>query len=75
MSRDDAQNKLMNRLDTNEMFNLHVHLIRIILDNKTLSTKAIAITGDGQSTREMRGKLFKLTTDNAQEQKKWPQTG
>eukprot|EP00957_Ditylum_brightwellii_P008123 616038-Ditylum_brightwellii.AAC.1 len=40
-----------------------------------LSTKAIAITGNRQSMREMRGKLFKLTTDTAQERRKWPQTG
>eukprot|EP00957_Ditylum_brightwellii_P135791 10357052-Ditylum_brightwellii.AAC.1 len=45
MSRDDAQNELMNRLDTNKMFNLNVHPIRFVLKNKTLSTKAIAITG------------------------------
>eukprot|EP00957_Ditylum_brightwellii_P193346 14721562-Ditylum_brightwellii.AAC.1 len=65
MSQDDARNKLMNRLDMNEMFNLHVHPIRFVLDKKTLLTKAIAITGSRQSMREMRGKLFKLTTDNA----------
>eukprot|EP00957_Ditylum_brightwellii_P123517 9417698-Ditylum_brightwellii.AAC.1 len=40
-----------------------------------LLIKAISITGDRQSTQEMRGKLFKLTTDNAQDQRKWPQTG
>eukprot|EP00957_Ditylum_brightwellii_P042482 3216794-Ditylum_brightwellii.AAC.1 len=57
------------------MFDLHVHPIRFVLENKTLSTKAIAITGDRQSTQEMRGKLFKLTTDNAQVCRKWPQTG
>eukprot|EP00957_Ditylum_brightwellii_P200225 15263875-Ditylum_brightwellii.AAC.1 len=57
------------------MFNLHVHPIQFVLENKTLSTKAIAITGDRQCMREMRGKLFKLTTDNAREQRKWPQTG
>eukprot|EP00957_Ditylum_brightwellii_P172326 13118941-Ditylum_brightwellii.AAC.1 len=57
------------------MFDLHVHPIRFILENKTLSAKAIAITGDRPSTRDMRGKLFKLTMDNAWERKKWPQTG
>eukprot|EP00957_Ditylum_brightwellii_P173357 13199084-Ditylum_brightwellii.AAC.1 len=65
----------MNRLDTNKIFDLHVHPIRFVLKNKTLSTKAIVITGDRQSMRKMRGKLFKLTTDNAREQRKWPQTG
>eukprot|EP00957_Ditylum_brightwellii_P171367 13045517-Ditylum_brightwellii.AAC.1 len=65
----------MNRLDMNEMFDLHVHPIRFVLKNKTLSKKAIAITGNRQSTREMRGKLFKFTMDNARERKKWPQTG
>eukprot|EP00957_Ditylum_brightwellii_P078236 5948829-Ditylum_brightwellii.AAC.1 len=65
----------MNRFDTNEMFDLHVHPIRFVLKNKTLLTKAIAITGDRQSTQEMRGKLFKLTMDNAWERKKWPHTG
>eukprot|EP00957_Ditylum_brightwellii_P011421 863294-Ditylum_brightwellii.AAC.1 len=57
------------------MFDLHVHPIRFVLENKTLSTKAIANTGDRQNMREMRVKLFKLTTDNAREQWKWPQTG
>eukprot|EP00957_Ditylum_brightwellii_P006848 518641-Ditylum_brightwellii.AAC.1 len=65
----------MERLDTNEMFDLHIHPIKFILENKTLSTKAIAITGDKQRTREMRGQLFKLTMDKVQESRKWPQTG
>eukprot|EP00957_Ditylum_brightwellii_P141109 10750481-Ditylum_brightwellii.AAC.1 len=65
----------MNRLDTNEMFDLHVHPIKFVLENKTLLTKAIAITGDKQSTREMWGELFKLTTDKTWERKKWSQTG
>eukprot|EP00957_Ditylum_brightwellii_P067663 5135903-Ditylum_brightwellii.AAC.1 len=65
----------MNRLDTNKMFDLNVHPIKFVLETKTLSSKAIAITGDKQSTRKMQGKLFKLTTDKAQERKKWQQTG
>eukprot|EP00957_Ditylum_brightwellii_P166963 12710381-Ditylum_brightwellii.AAC.1 len=66
-SRDDARNELMNRLDTNKMFDLHVHPIKFMLENKTLLTKAIAITGDKQSTHKMQGKLFKLTTGKARE--------
>eukprot|EP00957_Ditylum_brightwellii_P203800 15336255-Ditylum_brightwellii.AAC.1 len=57
------------------MIDLHVHPIKFVLENKTLSTKAFAITGDKQSTREMQGKLFKLTTDKARERKKRSQTG
>eukprot|EP00957_Ditylum_brightwellii_P022684 1710898-Ditylum_brightwellii.AAC.1 len=57
------------------MFDFHVHPIKFVLENKTLWTNAIAITGNKQSTRKMQGKLFKLTTDKAQERKKWPQTG
>eukprot|EP00957_Ditylum_brightwellii_P067114 5093864-Ditylum_brightwellii.AAC.1 len=65
----------MERLDTNEMFDLHVHPIKFALENKTLLTKAIAITGDKQHKREMRGNFFKLTMDKARERRKWPQTG